>query len=73
MNVEELNLLVLPINVILNIIKFLDIPILEKIIKIFEKKKELSLYNFLQHETKKCLNIKIYNICNFRKNCILHP
>ena len=72
MNVEELNLLVLPINVILNIIKFLDIPILEKIIKIFEKKKELSLYNFLQHESKKILNKKIYNIRIFRKNCILN-
>ena len=72
MNNKKFNLIILPTEVILKIINFLDIPILKKIIRIFEKKKELSLYNFLQYESKKILNKKIYNICNFRKNCILN-
>ena len=37
-----------------------------------KKKKELSLYNFLQHESKKVLNKKIYNLCIFRNKCILN-
>lgn len=72
MNNKKINLMILPIEVILKIINFLDIPILEKIIRIFEKKKELSLYNFLQHESKKVLNKKIYNLCIFRNKCILN-
>ena len=41
MNNKKINLMILPIEVILKIINFLDIPILEKIIRIFEKKKRI--------------------------------
>ena len=52
-NNRKINLMVLPVEIVINIIKFLDIVTLEKVVRVLNCKRNNDVYFYLQEEAKK--------------------
>lgn len=61
-NNRKINLMVLPVEIVINIIKFLDIVTLEKVVRVLNCKRNNDVYFYLQEEVKKNIQNKLnYN------------